>query len=187
MLLPKTMRTSLVLVALLALWGTGAAAGDRPTCENKEHSKSFSIEVDDDDIIVTRQCDGTEKVVMMNLDALGEMVEDALGGAVAALEELDDMQLKIHLGEDNRLSFADAQTEWEVDLGQIANQVSDALEVGLEELDTQDWASSHDRHEIRIEAESDGDRQDLERELDALRQELKKLKQELKESASDRD
>jgi len=186
MMLAKIPRTGLVLVALLALMAAGAWAGDKPTCEKKKHAESISIEVDDDDVILTRRCDGSEKVVMVNMDAIGAMVEDVLGEAAAALEELDDMQVKIHLGEDNLLSFADSETEWEVDLGQIAQQVSAALEAGFDEFDTAEWADSHGRHEIHIEHDADENMEELERELEALRRELKKLKKELKETARDR-
>lgn len=194
MTLAKILRTGLVLVALLAVPAAGALAGDEPTCEKKKNSASISIEVEGDDVILTRSCDGSEKVVMVNMDAIGEMFEGILAEASAALEELDDMQVKIHLGDDNMLSFADAETEWEVDLDQIARQVSDALQAGFEEFETAEWSQSrglyfededHEGHDAGIEVKK------LQKELDQLQEELKKLRKELKrdldETARDRN
>jgi hypothetical protein len=173
-------RTALVLLALLSLGAAGAVAGDEPACMSKR-SESISIEVDGDEFIVTSRCDGEEQVVMVNMDAIGTLVEDALADVSVVLEELDEMQLKIHLGEDNLLSFADAETEWEVDLEQIAHQVAAALEAGFGEFETGEWSHRRDRHD------AEGELDELHRELDSLRQELKRLEQELeKETGRDR-
>jgi hypothetical protein len=162
-----------MFLAILAmtLLATGAMAGDKNPCEDSRHSQTISIELDDDDLILTRHCGDDSRLVMVNMEAIEEMVGDALADVSDVMEELDDMQVKIHLGDDNMLSFADADTEWELDLGQIAMQVESALRAGFDdfesEFDTDEWTSSHDRHDDEVEA--------LQEELESLRKEMKRL------------
>lgn len=166
----RAIHQAMMLLPLLALTllATGALAGDREPCSDSTHPRTISIQLDDDDLILSRDCGDDSKVVMINMDVIEEMVSDALADVSEVFDELDDVQMKIHLGEDNMLSFADEDTEWELDLGQIAMQVESALRAGLDEFETEEWSSSHRRHR-------DDDVDALQEELASLRKEMKRL------------
>ena len=164
---------SLLAVALLAV---GAYAGDKEPCHETKHAKVISIELDDDDLILTRNCGENTKVVMINFDAIEDLVADALDDVSDALEDMEDMQVKIHLGEDNMLSFSDDGSEWAVDLDQLATSIQAVLQVGLAEFEHEDWTSHHSVSYQEDEME------DLQKELDSLRREMKRLEKLLEKN-----
>ncbi|MBU8869351.1 MAG: hypothetical protein KOO60_00625 [Gemmatimonadales bacterium] len=171
----KTAQILLILMA--ALLATGALAGDKECTKERKHTQTITIDLDDDDVILTRNCGDDSRVVMVNLNAVEGIVSDVFDDVSEVLEELDEMQMEFHLGQDNKLCFADADTEWEVDLGQIATQVELALRSGLAEFEAEDWTSTHVRY-------SDDDELDaLKDELDSLKREMKRLQKELKKSS----
>lgn len=155
-----------------------ARAGDEPPAKDCDENETISITVEDEDVVVTSRCDGREKVVMVNLDAVEGMVSEVIGDVALALEDMQDMQLQIHLGQDNRLHFADDDTEWEVDLDQIARQVEAAFEAGFDEMESTAWT----RRRVRDES----DLRELRRELERLQREMKRLRTELESAAADR-
>lgn len=174
----NTWRIIPLLILLLAMAATPVLAGDPPAKENCDRNETISIEVEDDDFIVTTRCGDSEKVVQVNLDAVEGLVAEAVGEVTAALEDMEDMQLQIHLGQDNRLSFADDGTEWEIDLSQVARQIEVALEAGFAGLEDAEWSSRRVREEV--------DMDELRRELAHLQREMEKLQKELQDSADER-
>ena len=176
---PVTLLLTILAVALLA---TGAFARDKDSRESgkeQSHATTLSIELEDDDLILTEGCGDDSRIVVMNMDAVEEMMDEAFAGVSDVLAELGDMQLEIRLGDDNTLSFADADTEWELDLGQIAVQIGAALEEGLGEFDSDEWTHSRQR--------LDDDMEDLQDELEALRREMKQLQKLLDDKMDDED
>ena len=175
-------RSAPVLVILaMALLASGAVAGDRECPKEPKPPRTIAIELDDDDLILTRNCGDDSKVVMVNLEAVEDLVAVALDDVSTVLDELGELQMEIRLGQDNRLSFADADTEWEVDLGQIAMQLESALRAGFAEVEAEDWGSRHSRHARNDEVEA------LQEELDSLRREMKQLKKQLEKNTSGDD
>lgn len=162
---------------MAAMLTVPATAGDDPPATRDKKNESIKIEIEDDDFIVTSTCEGKEKVVMVNLDAVEGLVNEAIGEVAAALGDLDDMQLQIHLGEDNRLRFADDGSEWEIDLNQVSRQLEAVFETALAGLEDTDWVDHHDRGESEL--------RELRRELDRLRAELKRMERELEQDESD--
>lgn len=168
-----------LLLPLLLVAATAALAGDDEPGRKTKHHQAISIEVDDDDLVVTRSCGDDSKVVMVDVDAVGELVSDALDDVAVALEDMEDMQFEIHLGADNMLRFADDGSQWEVDLNRIAMTIEEVLREGFEDLDTREWTVHRDR------GRADADREDLQRELENLRREMKQLKKMLREDRLD--
>ena len=172
--------TSLLAVLLLARAVPMAVAGDEP-CHKNGHG--MTVEIDDDQLTFICHEDGQEKITVLDLDGLDEMVDEVMEGVGEALAGLDDLQLDLHFGQDNMVRFATADQEFEVNLELIASQVGHALEMALAELDHQDWSEAHQRHRSHVDLEEfEGieDLEDLQSELDVLREEMTSLKRELK-------
>ena len=112
-----------LLILAIALFAVTAWAGDKECDKRAKHPNTVSIEVDDDELILTRSCGDESKVIMVNLNMVEDLVSDALQDVSVILDELDDLQMEIHLGQDNMLSFADEDSEWVLDLDQIAMHV----------------------------------------------------------------
>lgn len=163
------------MILLLALTAAAARAGDPPA---KQKNETISIEIEDDDFIVTSRCGDSEKIVQVNLDAVEGIVAEVIGDVTAALEDMEDMQLQIHLGEDNRLSFADDGTEWEIDLEQVARQIEVAFEAGFAGLEDADWSTRRVGEEVDV--------RELRRELEHLQREMERLQKELQDSTGER-
>ena len=106
---------------------------------------------------------------VIDMDQVGRLVGDAMGEAMAALE---DLQLQVRVGQDNRVNITTADRVIEVDLDQIMNQVAAAVETGLEDIDTETWATNDARDEEQLQSEL----ADLQEEMRALRAELRRLR-----------
>lgn len=129
--------------------------------------------------------DGCTTTRIMDMEAMGllaaDAVEEAMSGMDDVLAELDDLQLDMHMGQDNRLNLKLDDTEFELDLDQIVSQVASAVQSGLDEIDTSDWTDQRGRwddvsdDELRTELDS------LKDEMEELRRELRRLQQEKNE------
>jgi len=107
-----------------------------------------------------------------------DAVDEVLGGMDNVFAQLQDLQLQFRLGRDNRLNLSCDDSEFELDLDQVMAQVASAVRSGLQEMDTSEWTSRHDR---RDEVSTDDLRDELaklKREMEALRVKLRHLQQE---------
>jgi len=126
---------------------------------------------EDDSKIVIIVDDGEE--VTIDMAEVHEMVAEAMGGLDEVMEELEDMQLQVRLGNDNRLDLSFDDTTFELDLDQIMAQVAVAVQTGFDEIHIEDWTDSRDRW-------TDVSEDDLRQELDDLQKEMKELRKELR-------
>ncbi len=165
--------TQILLVLALVLLAAGSLAADEENDKEQKKTQTISIELDENDLVMTQNCGDDSRVVMVNMEAVEDLVADALADVSLVLDELDDLQMEFHLGEDNKLSFADEDSEWELDLGQIAMQLESAFREGFDEFDTDNWSTHHARYS------GDDELKALEAELDSLKREMKRLEKQL--------
>ena len=118
--------------------------------------------------------EGDERIIAM--DGVHEIVAEAMGGLEEALAELEDMQLQVRLGKDNRLDFSFDDKTVEVDLDQIMTQVAQAAKEGFDMIQTDEWAHSHDRWTDVSEDDLRQELEDLQKEMKELRREIRKIK-----------
>ena len=142
-----------VIIALPAL-----AAADEP--EDKKESRIVVVHDNDHEIVI-------------DMEAVNEIVAEAMEGLDDVMAELENMQFEMHLGNDNRLNLSYDDTTFELDMDQVMAQVGVALEAGLANLETEDWTYSRDRWDS-------ADEEELRRELDKLKEEMQELKKELR-------
>lgn len=128
-----------------------------------------TLQVDGSQLEVTRREGERVTTTVIDMDEVGRLVGDAVGEAMAAME---DLQLQVRLGQDNRLDITTADGMVEVDLDQIMSQVAAAVQVGLDGIDTATWASAGPRDEAQLQSEL----ADLQEEMRALREELRRLR-----------
>jgi len=127
---------------------------------------------EDDSKIIIIVDDGEELTI--DMADVHEMLAEAMSGLDEVMEELDDMQLQVRLGKDNRLDLSYDDTTFELDLDQIMAQVAVAVQTGFDEIHIEDWTDSSDRW-------SNVSEDDLRQELDDLQKEMKELRRELRE------
>jgi hypothetical protein len=153
-------RTLLALITgLLIIMLPATILADEP--ESSEEDSKVIIIVDDGEELTIDMAD------------VHEMVAEAMSGLDEAMEELEDMQLQVRLGKDNRLDLSYEDTTFELDLDQIMAQVAVAVQTGFDEIHIQDWTDSHNRW-------SNVSEDDLRQELDDLQKEMKELRRELR-------
>lgn len=121
--------------------------------------------------IASRDGDRVETTVV-DLDQVGQIVGEAVAGAMAALDEL---QLQVRVGQDNRVNVSTADGACEVDLNRIASDVAAAVRSEMHEVDTAGWtttgpAARDDEEALRTELLA------LQDEMRALRSELRRLR-----------
>ena len=152
----KVMRPSILALLILVL--PAALLADEPA---KTDNDAMVIIVGDDD-----------REIIIEMEAVQEIVAEALTGLDEVMAELEDMQFQVRLGKDNRLDLSYEDTTFELDLDQIMSQVALAVQAGFDQIETDDWTHSHDRW-------SDSSEADLRRELEDLAKEMKELRREL--------
>ncbi len=159
----KSTCSAVLALALLILVASSALAGDKITYENGQ----LTIENLDDD-----------KVVFLNTDGMQEIITDVLSETLESMDEvlaeLDEMQLEIHVGNDNMVRIETDDQMWEMNLNVVFNELSNALEMAFDEVNTEDWTS----HE-HWESTDDINEEELSDELEQLKDELRKLKNEM--------
>jgi hypothetical protein len=153
----KLMGPALLALLILALPATLLADEPDPT--------------DNTSTVIIIGDDGEE--IFIEMEAVHEIVAEAMGGLDEVMAELEDMQFQVRLGQDNRLDLSYDDTTFELDLDQIMSQVAVAVQAGFENIHTEDWTNSHNRWEATSE-------DDLRRELNNLQKEMKELRRELR-------
>ena len=135
-------------------------------CENGRGGVTF--EVDGEQLSVTHHQGDHVTTTIVDLDQIGRLVGDAVGEAKVAME---DLQLQVRLGQDNRVNIATAEGQFEVDLDQIMTQVAAGVRSGLQDIDTATWTSTDSGTAVSEE--------DLQVELAELQKEMRALRLEL--------
>ncbi len=151
----------LLAVVLLIPALSSAVAGERITIENGQ----ISIENPDSDRLLVIDTDSLHELISTTL-------EETMDGMGDVLAELENLQLEIRLGEDNKLSVETEDQMWEMDLDLIFKEVGHALDTAFEGMETDGW--SHHRYH-----ESDDGEEDLAAELERLKSELNRLQKKL--------
>lgn len=157
---------SILLAGLVILALPAAILAEEPTNQS-EKSRVIIIGDDQDEVVI-------------DLEAVDEIVAEALAGVEEVMAELEDMQFQMRLGQDNRLDLSYEDTTFELDLDQILTQVAAAVQVGFHEFDTGAWTHQHGRHDTVSENE-------LRRELDQLKEEIADLRRELGQLETEED
>lgn len=174
---------SLLPAAACALLAIAPRAGAAPHAEPGRESvkdphrvrvcvapkSEVTLQVDGSQLEVTSREGGQVKTTVIDMDEVGRLVGDAVGEAMAAMDEL---QMQVRLGQDNRIDITTAEGMVQVDLDAIMSQVAAAVQVGLEGIDTASWASAGPRDEAELQEEL----ADLQEEMRALREELRRLR-----------
>jgi len=132
---------------------------------------------DEESTVIIIGDDGDE--VVIDMDEIQEMVNEAMAGMDEVLAELDDMQLQVRLGRDNRLDLSYDDSVFELDLDQIMTQVAAAVRTGFDEIHADEWTHSRNRW-------TDVSDDDLRQELEELRREMKELRRELRKAQESR-
>lgn len=183
----RTLARPVLLSFLLILPAAGAGAGPAaaPARDSARDPQRLNIgssrgevtlEVDGQQISVTRRDGERTTTTIVDMDQIASLVGDALGEAVAAMQ---DLQMQVRIGQDNRVNIQTSDREVEVDLDQIMAQVATAVQSGLQGLDSGSWAvqwdadapqAGHDQAQLQRELA------DLQDEMRALRKELQRLR-----------
>lgn len=134
-----------------------------------------TLQVDGSQLEVTHRDGEHVTTTVIDMDEVGRMVGDAMGEAMAAMDQL---QMQVRLGQDNRLDITTADGMVQVDLDQIMSQVAAAVQTGLDGIDTDTWATAGPRDEAELQREL----ADLQDEMRALREELRRLRNSAREA-----
>jgi hypothetical protein len=131
------------------------------------------LDVDGDQLSVTHHKGDHLTTTVIDLDQIGRLVGDAVGEAKVAME---DLQLQVRLGQDNRVNVTTTDGQFEVDLDQIMTQVAAAVQSGLQDIDTANWSTTGSDaavsdEDLRLELA------ELQKEMRALRAELGRLRE----------
>ena len=94
----------------------------------------------DDTKVIIIEHDGDE--VIIEMEEVQAIVDEAMEGLDEVMAELQDMQLEVRLGKDNNLNLSYEDTTFELDLDQILTQVAAAVQVGFDQVHTEDWTHS---------------------------------------------
>ena len=65
-------------------------------------------------------------------------MNEAMEGLDEVMAELQDMQLEVRLGKDNNLNLSYEDTTFELDLDEILTQVAAAVQVGFDQVHSED-------------------------------------------------
>lgn len=154
--------TTILIAGLLILVLPAFLLADEPDSTEKDKR-----------IIIISE-DGDEVVIEM--EDVHEIVAEAMSGVEEVMAELEDMQLQVRLGRDNRLDLSYEDTTLELDLDQIMTQVAAAVREGLDEFDSGEWTRSHDRWSHASDDDLRHEIEDLQKEMKELRRELRKIR-----------
>lgn len=132
----------------------------------------LTITTRDGDDVTTRMMD-MEAMSLIAADIADEVMSD-LGNVLA---DLDDMQLQIRVGQDNRLNVSFDESEFELDLDAIMSQVALAMKTGFLEFNTSEWTSHEDRDDISDD--------ELRAELHDLKVEIRELRREIERAIAE--
>lgn len=184
---PGSLRTGLLAAVLTTLPMAAALAGPAVDPSGKTvvnplrvHASGdgrgdVTLEVDGRQLSVTRREGDHANTTVVDMEQVGRLVGDAVGEAMVALE---DLQLQVRMGQDNRVNITTAEGEVEVDIDVIMAQVAAALHSGLEGIDTAEWATTGPGGTVGAVSEEELQEElaELQEEMRALRSELRKLR-----------
>ncbi len=195
----------ITLILVVSLWCLGALAGDddKKKCRKKHSEKEYvtlvgddgqhlSIRMSDNNVVTIISEDGTESEIFeLNLEDLGETIDIAMTEVSEVIEDLNDMQLDLRLGRDNRFLLDFDGEEYEVDLDEIMYEIGDVmgevfadLDLDFDDLDLDlDFDSDFEDSEWdnNYSYAYDEDDEEILEEILALQEEIESLKRELRE------
>jgi len=170
--LPASVLTGLLVIAIAIGSVSFAVARDKDSkvvvCDMD--GERVSVTLDGQALTITTEDGDENSVMVVDMEQIGFMVEDAMSGVSEALQGL---QMDFHMGQDNRVRMALDDESWEVDINEIMADVSVALSTAMSEIETEDWTTTRYHHD------SDVTDDDLREELDDLRDEMRQLRREL--------
>ena len=162
-------------VALLAGMLAGpAAARDRTDIVIGDDGDRIRIDVNDDLLTIATSDDADETVFTLDLAELNDLIRDTVDECLTTLQE---SQLDLRLGRDNRLQVAMDDTEFELDLDEIINQAASAATAVCSEFDADRWVDRHARYADDVDDATDAE---LRHEIENLRREIRRLQRDLK-------
>ena len=175
----RIITATLLILALVA----AAALADEPA-EKESPSRmviigddeKITVTLDDGELVITSEDEDGTSVHMVDMTQIGMMVGEALEGLDEVLAGMADMQLDMHMGNDNRLNLSWEDETFELDVNEIMVQVNEALSEGLAEICSEDWTSVHAR---------DRSERELREELRELKAELRELRREIRDLDDD--
>ncbi len=173
---------------------SAAEKGREVVAVHGSDNEHISIRMDENNTITIIAGDHSDSAVWeLDLDGLGEAIDLALVEVSEVIEDLDDMQLDLRLGRDNRFLLDFDDQRYEVDLeeimyeiGDVIDEVFEELEMDLDDLDMEfksdlkyavdshldDSGYVYDEEDEEILAEI----VKLQEEIDALKKDLRSLK-----------
>ncbi len=147
-----------------------------------DDGEEITLTVEDGTFTMISTEDGETTTRMVDIETMGllaaDAVDEAMGGMDEVMAQLEEMQFQFRVGQDNRLNLSFDDSEFELDLDQIMTQVASAVQLGLDEIDTAQWASHGNRWDDVSEDELRDELDNLKDEMEALRTELQNLKQD---------
>ncbi len=177
-----TLLAVIIVPALATATEPDADHGKSTVVIRGDDGEEITVSLSDGSLTVISREDGKTTTRIVDLDTVGllaaDAVDEAMLGMAGVFAELQEMQLQCRLGQDNRLNLSYNDTEFELDLDQVMAQVASAVQLGLQEIDASEWASSRDRWETVSDDEMRDELESLKTEMEALRAELRNLQQE---------
>ena len=147
-----------------------------------DDGEQLTLTLTDGQLTIITDQDGHSRTSILDMEAMGllaaDAVDEALVGFEDVLAEIGRMQFQYRAGQDNRVNLSFDDTEFELDLDQVMAQVSSAVQLGLAEINTGDWASSRGRWDDVSDDELKDELENLRSEMKELQRELQRLKQE---------
>jgi hypothetical protein len=172
-----TTRWTILLLGLVLLAGaTAATAGDRDIVIN-DGEDEVRIAIDNNLLTVRVDDDGDREEISVDLEGLGDLISSTMSDCLAVLNE---SQLDVHMGRDNRVQIAMDDTEFEIDLDEIIEQASLVITTACNEFDTDAWTDTRPRWSDEAAEE------ELQDEIRKLQREIRNLRRDLEEVRSQR-
>ena len=176
----RIITATLLILAIVA----AAALADEPAEKESpsrmvivgDDDEKITVTLDDGELVITSEDEDGTSVHMVDMTQIGMMVGEALEGLDEVLAGMADMQLDMHMGNDNRLNLSWEDETFELDVNEIMVQVNEALSEGLAEIRSEDWTSVHAR---------DRSERELREELRELKAELRELRREIRDLDDD--
>jgi hypothetical protein len=186
----KIMTLVVFALAMLAMALPVSAKDKTVTIVDDDGQTYICTYIDGERLQVVNQDTG-EEVLDFDFEELEDTIEDAMEDVAEALEELEDLDLDFHIGEESFLRFEHGDERVFLDIDGIMAGVMEVVgNLGEIDIDLSDIHidsdddHEHVRHRIRKELrhlkhDVDGD---LRSELEELRDEVMELKKELREA-----
>lgn len=136
----------------------------------------------DGQLTIVSDGDGHSSTRIIDMEAMGLLAADAVDDALVGLEDvlgdMGRMQFQYRAGQDNRLNFSFDDTEFELDIDAVMEQVASAVQLGLAEINTAEWTNERGRWDAVSDDELRDELENLKDEMKELRRELRRLQQD---------